>query len=315
MKERILLVLCLGCVLCCAPKKTSAPPPNRPFPSVEIPIMLEDQEERLSWLAQHFWDRFTAPDSLYFSDSLHVNGVLKEDVEKQVGLFSRLLEQVSPADGFRAMQQLFTRAESFQQAKPSGNLLPEMTELVAKYFYDPNSPVRNEELYLPYVSGLARCELLSPTERQRYAWEAEMCALNRPGTPAADFVFIDSFGHRRTLYDIKAELTLLIFGNPDCHACAEIQEVFSANEALSAAISAGQLKVVDIYIDEDVDIWKQKIGTYPSNWINGYDPAFIIRTDLIYNVRALPSLYLLDANKTVLLKDCTSENLFAALGL
>jgi len=315
MKERILFVLCLGCVLCCAPKKTSAPPQNRPFPSVEIPMMLEDPGERLSWLAQHFWDRYTAPDSLYFCDSLHVNGVFKEDVEKQMGLFASLLEEVSPADGSRAMQQLFSRTEAFQQAKPTGNLMPEMTKLVDKYFYDPNSPVRSEELYLPYVSGLSRCQLLSPTERQRYAWQAKMCALNRPGTPAADFVFIDSFGHQRTLYGIKADLTLLIFGNPDCQACEEIQEIFSANEALSQAISSGQLKVVDIYIDEDVEAWKQKIDTYPSNWINGYDPAFIIRTDLIYNVRALPSLYLLDEGKNVILKDCTSENLFAALGL
>jgi len=315
MKERILFVLCLGCVLCCAPKKTSTPPQNRPFPSVEIPIMLEDPGERLSWLAQHFWDRYTAPDSLYFCDSLHVNGVFKEDVEKQMGLFASLLEEVSPADGSRAMQQLFSRTEAFQQAKPTGNLMPEMTKLVDKYFYDPNSPVRSEELYLPYVSGLSRCQLLSPTERQRYAWQAKMCALNRPGTPAADFVFIDSFGHQRTLYGIKADLTLLIFGNPDCQACEEIQEIFSANEALSQAISSGQLKVVDIYIDEDVEAWKQKIDTYPSNWINGYDPAFIIRTDLIYNVRALPSLYLLDEGKNVILKDCTSENLFAALGL
>jgi len=315
MKERILLLLCLGCVLCCAPKKTSAPPQNRPFPSVEIPIMLEDPDERLSWLAQHFWDRYTNPDSLYFCDSLHVNGVLKEDVEKEMGFFARLLEQVPPADGSRAMQQIFSRTEAFQQAKPSGNLMPEITELVAKYFYDPNSPVRSEELYLPYVSGLAGSELLSPTERQRYAWQAEMCALNRPGTPAADFTFIDTFGHRRTLYGIKADLILLVFGNPDCHACKEIQETFSANEALSEAIASGQLKVVDIYIDEDVDAWKQKKDTYPANWINGYDPAFVIRTDLIYNVRALPSLYLLDEGKNVLLKDCTPENLFAALGL
>lgn len=278
-------------------------------------MMLEDPGERLSWLAQHFWDRYTAPDSLYFCDSLHVNGVFKEDVEKQMGLFASLLEEVSPADGSRAMQQLFSRTEAFQQAKPTGNLMPEMTKLVDKYFYDPNSPVRSEELYLPYVSGLSRCLLLSPTERQRYAWQAKMCALNRPGTPAADFVFIDSFGHQRTLYGIKADLTLLIFGNPDCQACEEIQEIFSANEALSHAIASGQLKVVDIYIDEDVDAWKQKIDTYPSNWINGYDPAFIIRTDLIYNVRALPSLYLLDEGKNVILKDCTSENLFAALGL
>ena len=315
MKVRYLLALCAFAGLCsCAPKKSAAPSSDRPFPCAEIPVMLEDPAERSSWLAQHFWDRFTAPDSLFFCDSLHVNGVLQEELEKQTGLFARVLEQVSPADGIRAMQRLFSRAEAFQQARPSGNLFPRLTELVAKYFYDPNSPVRSEELYLPYASGLSRSELLSPTERQRYAREAQLCALNRPGTPAADFTFIDASGRRRTLYGIKADLTLLIFGNPDCHTCREIQEALSASETLSEAIASGQLKVVDIYIDEDIDAWKRQKDSFPSNWINGYDPSFVIRTDLLYNVRALPSLYLLDANKIVLVKDGTPEKLFVALG-
>ena len=142
-----------------------------------------------------------------------------------------------------------------------------------------------------------------------------MCALNRPGTPATDFRFIDTAGRKRTLYGIRAELLLLIFGNPDCQACKELQEALESREDLSAAIASGELKVVDIYIDDDVEGWKQRVAEYPASWINGYDPDFVIRTDLLYNVRALPSLYLLDANKTVLLKDCTPEQFFAALGL
>ena len=35
--------------------------------------------------------------------------------------------------------------------------------------------------------------------------------------------------------------------------------------------------------------------------------------DLLYNVRAIPSLYLLDRDKTVLLKDAPEDRVFAAL--
>ena len=72
---------------------------------------------------------------------------------------------------------------------------------------------------------------------------------------------------------------------------------------ISALEASGRLKVVDIYIDQEIDLWKERMASYPKNWINGYDPDYVIRQDLIYDVRAVPSIYLLDRDKTVLLKD------------
>ena len=317
MKERFAIGLaCLLCLAACGPKKTTeAKVEARPFPSAVVPIMIEDPSQRVTWLVQHFWDPFTAPDSLYLSDSLHINGVSSDEVEKQMGTYATLLQQVAPDGGVKAMERLFDRMDGFQEAHPSANLFEELNSLVAKYFYDPNSPVRSEQLYLPYVQRLSGSARVPDAQRQRYEWEARTCALNLPGTPAANFSFIDTEGRRRTLYSIEADLTLLIFGNPDCRACQEIQQSIAAIEGLSKAIKNGQLKVVDIYIDEDITIWKARIPDYPKDWINGYDPDFVIRTDLLYNVRALPSLYLLDKDKTVLLKDCTPDQFFRAMGL
>ena len=312
------LLLASVCVLAlsCGPRKVAAPESHtRAFPAAEIPMMITEPSERMAWLGEHFWDRYTATDSLYYSDSVTVNGVTLEDLEKQVGIFVTLLEQGAPEDGARAMEQLYTRMVAFQSTFTRANLLPELTSLVSRYFYDPNSPLRSEELYLPFAQGLAGCPLITALDRERYAREARLCALNRPGTRAADFTFVDTAGRRHTLYGIKADMTLLVFGNPDCHACKELQEALEGSEELAGAIASGELKVVDIYIDEDVEAWKEHIPEYPASWINGYDPDFVIRTDLLYNVRALPSLYLLSADKTVLLKDATPEQFFAALGL
>lgn len=312
------LLLASVCVLAlsCGPRKVAAPESHtRVFPAAEIPMMITEPSERMAWLGKHFWDRYTATDSLYYSDSVTVNGVTLEDLEKQVGIFVTLLEQGAPEDGARAMEQLYTRMVAFQSTFTRANLLPELTSLVSRYFYDPNSPLRSEELYLPFAQGLAGCPLITSLDRERYAREARLCALNRPGTRAADFRFVDTAGHRHTLYGIKADMTLLVFGNPDCHACKELQEALEGSEELSGAIASGELKVVDIYIDQDLEAWREHIPEYPASWINGYDPGFVIRTDLLYNVRALPSLYLLSADKTVLLKDATPEQFFAALGL
>lgn len=314
-RKTLIITAFVAVLFSCGPgKKTSAPVVStRDFPMAEIPMMITEPSERMVWLGQHFWDRFTATDSLYVCDSLTVNGVPREQLEKQMGLFASILQEIPLPDGIRSMELFFERLEAFQQARPAGNVLPQTVALTTRYFYDPNSPVRSEDLYLPFVTRLAASALIDPDYRMGYAWDAEKCALNRTGTQAADFVFVDTDGKRRTLHGIKASRILLIFGNPDCTACKEIQETFAQYPELSARIEAGTLKVVDIYIDEDIELWKARKAAYPASWINGYDPTFKIRTDLIYNVRAVPSLYLLDENKTVLLKDAVPEKVLEAL--
>ena len=314
LNARIFL-FCIGVLtVSCGPRKTApAAAPTRAFPMAEVPRMITEPQDRMVWLAQHFWDRFTDVDSLYFCDSVTVNGVPKEKVEEQTGIFSTLLQQVPLPVGTRAVSACYDRLEAFQTAHPSGNVFPEVTAVMSRYLYDPNSPVRNEELYLPFVSRLATSPLVDPAMRPAYAWDARMCSLNRIGTPAADFTFVDTAGRSRTLYSIKASRTLLIFGNPDCHACKELVEAIGEAPELEELITTGAVKVVDIYIDEDIDLWKARMADYPKDWINGYDPAFIIRADKLYNVRALPSLYLLDGEKNVLLKDATTAEVLDAL--
>ena len=314
LTERIFL-LCIGVLaVACGPRKTApAAAPTRSFPMAEVPRMITEPQDRMVWLAQHFWDRYTSVDSLYFCDSVTVNGVPKDKLEEQTGLFVTFLQQISLPDGSKAVNACYERLEAFQTAHPSGNVFPEVTALVSRYLYDPNSPVRSEELYLPFVSRLASSPLVDPAMRPAYGWDARMCSLNRLGTPAADFTFVDTAGRRRTLYSIKANRTLLIFGNPDCHACKELVEAIGGDPELLDLITSGAVKVVDIYIDEDIDLWKERMADYPKDWINGYDPAFVIRTDKLYNVRALPSLYLLDEGKNVLLKDATTVEVLDAL--
>ncbi len=78
-------------------------------------------------------------------------------------------------------------------------------------------------------------------------------------------------------------------------------------------VASGRLAVVNVYIDEDIEAWKGYQDYYPDEWFNGYDPSFSIRQDIKYNVRAIPSLYLLDADKTVLMKDAPENRIFTAL--
>lgn len=298
MRKLAFVFAAIAVLASCGPKKKSAPAPQkRDFPQVVIPAMLEGEEERVDYAAVHFWDAFVKGD--FLTDSLHVAGVANEDVERQMGIFASLAGMLPSPE--KAMSAFFDNISS------APAVFGPMTELASRYFYDPNSPLRSEECWLPLATRLSQSELVDETARGRYAWEARMCSLNRPGTIAADFQFTDISGRRRTMHSIKADRLLLIFGNPDCTACKELLETMNAYHEFADLEASGKLKVADIFIDREVDAWKAKAATYPKNWINGYDHNFKIREDLIYNVRAIPSLYLLDSSKRVILKDATVE--------
>lgn len=315
MNRKLLLAAAVAAVLAsCAGRRTgSVAPVTADFPQAAVPGMLTDPSERLAWLCLHFWDGFTEPGRTGVCDSLHVAGVSKETVEEQFGLFATLLSGADPRTAAESMVRLYERAAACAERDTASTVFATLAEFAAKYFFDPNSPVRSEELYLPFAERLAESPFVSPGMRQAYAFDASVCRLNRPGTPAADFRFTDLKGRTRTLYGIRAPYTLLFFSNPGCEVCKAVIEDLEASDAVAELIADGRLAVVNVYIDEDLDAWREYAVTYPAAWYSGYDPDYAIRTGLLYAVRAIPSLYLLDGDKTVLLKDAQPEQLLAAL--
>lgn len=314
--RKYLGILAVSLLCACGPRSGKAgsdTPALRDFPAVEVPSMYADPLESADYAVGHFWDRFTDTTKAYACDSATVNGVSLEALESQMGLFATLLGQLPQETGSKAIVRLYDRVDAFERKYPESNVFEELSRLTRHYLYDPNSPVRNEDLYYYYVERLGRSDLIDNGYRMGYEWDARMSRLNRVGTPATDFAFTDTHGRVRTLYGVKADYTVLIFGNPGCNACQEIMAAMESTPEVAELISSGRLQVVDVYIDQDVDDWKAHISEYPATWINGYDHNYSIRTDLIYNVRGIPSIYLLDKDKTVLLKDATQERVLTAL--
>lgn len=284
-----------------------------PFPDVTVPGVMDDPQSRADYLAEHFWDRFTGAEWVYPCDTNMVNGVLKADVEGRFANWVGVLERVSLKVARKSVVKLFEKAYGIEKKDTSSNVFETVTSLVEKYLYDPNSPFRNEELYLPYVDRLARCDVVDPLLRSRYAREASMCSLNRIGEQAADFRFMDKIGRIHHLYEISSEWILLFFSNPGCEACMNIIQFLSESPAVAAMMAAGRLAVANVYIDEDIDAWRSYMPIYPESWYNGFDPDMVIRNDVLYDVRAIPSLYILDRDKKVVMKDAPEPKVFGFL--
>jgi len=285
---------------------------TRNFPTIKVPSMYIDEAQVLDYYLDHYWDAFLDVKEEYHCDSLMVNGVSAENLSKACVQYSQLLLAAGLDDARRSMLTTLSGLERFQEAYPQTNVFAEVTKLLCSLEYDPNSPVRDEDIYGPFAGALSRSAFCPQEQRPLYAREEEKCALNSRGTRASDFEFIDTEGRTGTLYGIKADILVLNFINPGCHACEEVVAAFK-DPAFMQLISTGKVCVLGMYIDEEIDKWFDSRAELPSEWVCGYDPYQVIRGDGLYDVRAIPSIYVLDRDKTVLLKDAPFDRTIAYL--
>ena len=309
MLNRIIIILSIALVIGCNDKKAEQFK-ALPFPNVSVPSMIQDREEVAEYLAEHWWDELTNTQRNYPCDTALVSGVSRGEVEQNFANWTVVLDAVDYSVAVKSINRLFDRVVACERKDTLSNVFESMTSIVQSYFFDPNSPMRNEDYYGPYALKLSQCEFVDKSMRGAYAYDAQMCALNRVGTKAADFRFADETGKTHSLYDIKAEYVVLFFSNPGCTACKDIITTLQSFPRLASEIASGRMAVLNIYIDEDLDAWREYMPIYPKEWYNGYDPYYVIRTDVLYNVRAIPSLYLLDKDKNVIMKDVPEARLY-----
>lgn len=136
--------------------------------------------------------------------------------------------------------------------------------------------------------------------------KAILAKRNNPGHPANNFSYTMPDGRKKKLYEIDAKHTLLFFYNPECDACKRYKDLIVASRIVDAQIRKGTLKVLAVYIDKDLTIWKKHLPEMPKSWIHGRDENEYLYKNNIYDLHAIPTIYLLGKNKKVILKDVLS---------
>lgn len=188
-----------------------------------------------------------------------------------------------------------------------GRVFAYYLSLAGRYLYDPNSPYRNEELYIPFMQYVLDHTPSQAAEHQRAAFQMGMILKNRPGTSARDIRYSLEKGSTGSLYGIHSGYTLLYFYNPGCSACKQATAFLKDSPLINTLIADRQLSLLAIYPDQDAKAWKEHLQEMPASWIRGWDKQGAINRERLYDLRATPSLYLLDHNKKVLLKDALPE--------
>lgn len=85
------------------------------------------------------------------------------------------------------------------------------------------------------------------------------------------------------------------------------------NRELADAIDEGNINVIAVYTEDDENLWKTTLNDLPENWLAVTDRGYI-RNEALYDLKAMPTFYLLNASHKVILKDATLEEIFAYLG-
>ena len=262
----------------------------RVFVPALVPSSISDPEARRQYMCEHYWDKLNLADSTFFAEI--------DTVQMVEAFMAWVGNYMNPNDG-SYVEKFMVKAGQYPHS------LRYFAMLAEQVLYDPNSPLRSDELYIPVLQAQVESEWLDKYEKLSPQYNLDLALQNRIGRPANDFRYTTSTGRTGSLYGIKAKYTLIFFNNPGCTMCKTIREDICSSQLLTELISNGQMKVLALYPDELLDEWHAYKEHIPSNWINSYDKGTVIRNKNLYDLKAIPALYLLDANKRVLIKDST----------
>lgn len=180
------------------------------------------------------------------------------------------------------------------------------------YWGSPASPYRDEERYIEFLDSLLATDSLPEALRQRALHRRHVAMLNRPGSIAADFSYLERSGSKSRLHDLQSPLTLLLFYDPECPHCGDILRALANSKTINRAITENQLSVIAIYAEGKRDVWNKTRNDLPDNWLTGYDLTGVLDKEL-YDLPAMPTPYLLDSDKRVILKDPEIKKLIARI--
>lgn len=327
MKRCFLFFLILAALASCVQKKAEKQAASvSPKLSLKIPEppAIMNQGQKIDFLKSHYWDNFDFENEKYpfLLDSAQIYALFVD--------YASLLMS-NPYD-------TLSTASLMEKASGNQSAFALFSELADAVFHGTDSPYRNDEFYIPVLKAQLKSPYLEDDEKIITAEELRMARKNRLGHKANDFQYIterldraeliraaDATSENQSesalaaagkgihqgsmtenhLYGTDADYILLFFNNPGCTMCRDIREDLLNSAFIQDLVKDGTLTILAIYPDENLDAWRAYHPYIPDNWINARNPESQIINKKLYNLNAIPSLYLLDSGKTVLAKDET----------
>jgi hypothetical protein len=203
-------------------------------------------------------------------------------------------------------------------------------EAAERYFYTPDSPYYSEKRLLLFLNHKIGRTDIDEIERARSKYLVYMIRRNPVGYAAENFDYYDVDGNLQEFWDLfwrytihitkpacngsgdgtveyKYEKTLasspvlVVFFTSDCRDCRKGIKALKEAAVIQDLVKDKKLRVLAICTEGNLSSVSSLI---PKDWIAGSDRGFIARNRL-YVIRHSPSVYLMDGEATVLLRDAS----------
>lgn len=243
-----------------------------------------------------------------FCDSALINN--PEKTEAAFAAFISSIQTLPHAKAACHMRKTAQRLCAIGNRRVRETMHDRLEQLARKHLANSTSAQHNALLYSMFTKTLNLTFYADMAKRDGNTYMEHNLQKNMPGMSAPDFTFIDRKGKHRSLYKEKAPLTVLFFYDPDCHVCHDIAKSLQKERALTADSS---VKVLAIYTDNETERWKAHTQDFPDTWTDGCSPNGEIAEKQTFYLPVIPSLYLLDSDKRVLLRDVSPETLTEVL--
>lgn len=253
------------------------------FPYPAIPDTLRSVEQRAGYLSEHYWDNYNFADTLL----LKSKEVTEQGFVNFIDILNRFnLDNASKGVAHKDIAQKgITRKDITQKGiacftrKAFSNAAAKerFENLIEHYFEDQLSPVRNDRVYLIFLEEMKNSPCFDETEKERIAFKIKTTNKNLPGDIAINFKFKDESGKEHQLSDYKDQKVILYFYDPDCENCHEV------SAWLKQQTIPADIKVLKMIADNHISY--------------------------MYSLKNMPTIFLLDKENKVILKDCTAQEL------
>jgi len=269
------------------------------FPLPEVPSAISEPSARFAYFVGHYWDAFPFGDEAVVEDP----DVTEQGFADFVALLGRGDESVAD----KAVGAFAKRA--FAASTPKA-VRERFAKLAEHYLWNPDSPMRDDALYVLFLRRLSGSPSFTSAQRGLWSHQLEIASKNLPGTVATDFEYMDRGGRFGTLHGTEGRYIVLYFNDPDCETCHAVTKWMSREPLFT---SDPRLTVLAVYPDADTDLWLSHPQPFPSSWIDACSPEGEVSGRQLYIIRATPTIFLLDSDKRVLLKDPSPESLASTL--
>lgn len=274
---------------------------NPYFPIPEVPESVTTDYDRAIYLSKNYWELFDFKDVSLIGQT--------EITEQGFVDYIHILNYIPFKHANRSIKYLFVKAQA------DTAMYNHFASLFEKYYYNSDSPFRNEELYIPVLETILKSDKLSSENHKKYDFQQEMIHKNRVGSKASDFVYTLENGDWKRMHAIKSNYLILFFSTPECIRCVGVADEMHNSEVLNRVCSLNSfnrnmLTVLNIYPQSNLSLWKEYLLSMPEkNWTHAYDNGLVLTNKRIYDLKALPTIYLLDKNKRIILKDTSLDEI------